>query len=136
MVFESIVGVGLDTASLLMRVALGAIFVIHGYPKLKSGGKDAGQWLKGMGIPPGFGLFAGVVEFFGGIALITGLFTSVVAGLFTLWMLALIWLSVVKVHKKFVGGYEFDVLLLLFSLALAIVGVGAFSLDHLLRFVV
>jgi putative oxidoreductase len=87
-----------------------------------------------MGLPSGFGLFAGVVEFFGGIALLLGLLTPVVAVLFAAWIVALIWLNVVKVRKKFVGGYEFDVLLLIFVLALIAVGGGFYSLDHILGF--
>jgi putative oxidoreductase len=132
MAFEWTPGAGLEAASLLIRLSLGAVFVIHGYPKLKGGGKTTGQWLQSIGIPYGFGLFAGIVEFFGGIALIAGLLTSVVAGLFALWMLALIWLSVAKIHKKFVGGYELDVLLFLFALGLTMLGAGTFSLNHLL----
>jgi putative oxidoreductase len=122
----------LNTLSLLVRLTLGGIFVIHGYPKLRTGGKPAGEWLKSMGVPPGFGLFAGVVEFFGGIALILGILTSIVAGLFVLWMASLIWLSVTKIHKKFVGGYELDFLLLVFSLVLAAIGGGAFTAIRLL----
>jgi putative oxidoreductase len=124
----------LDAVSLLLRFTLGAVFAIHGYPKLKNGGKQAGEWLKSMGIPSGFGLFAGIVEFFGGIALILGLLTTLVAVLFAIWMAALIWLSVFKIHKKFMGGYELDVLLLIFSIVLAAIGGGAFTaLPVLLR---
>jgi putative oxidoreductase len=125
----------LDAVSLLLRLTLGAVFVIHGYPKLKNGGKQAAEWLKSMGVPAGFGLFAGIVEFFGGIALILGILTSIIAGLFVLWMGALVWLSVAKIHKKFMGGYELDVLLLVFSLALAVlaaINVGALTAIHLL----
>lgn len=133
MMFESIFQlVNLNTTSLLLRLGLGSIFMIHGYPKLKNGGKGAGQWLHGMGIPYGFGLFAGVVEFFGGLALLIGLLTPIVAVLFALWMLSTTWLSVAKMKKKFVGGYELDVLLLILALALAVTGGGIFSLDHLL----
>jgi putative oxidoreductase len=122
----------LDAVSLLLRLALGGVFVVHGYPKLKNGGKQAGEWLKSMGVPSGFGLFAGIVEFFGGITLILGVFTSIIAGLFVLWMAALVWLSIAKIHKKFVGGYEIDALLLVFSLVLAAIGGGAFTATRLL----
>ncbi|MGA2461991.1 MAG: DoxX family protein [Candidatus Bathyarchaeia archaeon] len=130
-----IFGSSLDAVSLLLRLTLGALFMLHGYPKLKNGGKQAGEWLKTMGIPSGFGLFAGIVEFFGGIALILGILTSIIAGLFVLWMAALIWLSTAKIHKKFMGGYELDLLLLVFSLALAVlaaIGGGPFTAIHLL----
>jgi len=130
--FNSLSTLGLDAASLILRLGLGAIFMIHGYPKLKDAGKGAGQWLRGMGIPYGFGLFAGVVEFFGGIALLLGLLTPVVAALFAVWMIALIWFNAFKVKRKLVGGYELDVVLLISVLALAAIGGGVLSLDHLL----
>jgi putative oxidoreductase len=86
-----------------------------------------------MGLPGGFVLFGGGVEFFGGIAILLGIFTSVIALLFALWMVSTTWLSVVKMKKKFVGGYELDIILLLASLALAAMGSGIFSIDHLIR---
>ncbi len=132
MAFELLSGVDLNAASLLLRLGLGAVFVIHGYPKLKDGGKGTGQWLQSMGFPYGLGLFAGVIEFFGGIVVLLGLLTPIVAALFALWMVALIWVSVSKIKKKFVGGYELDVLLLILALSLVMIGGGVFSLDHLL----
>jgi putative oxidoreductase len=102
-----------------------------GFMKLKKG-KHAGNWLKNYGIPTGFGLFAGVVEFLGGIALVLGLLTPIVASLFVIWMLALTWLSVAKLKKKFIGGYALDILLLIAVLAIAVIGGGSFSLDYLL----
>jgi putative oxidoreductase len=104
--------------------------MVHGFAKLKAG-RHAGDWLKNYGVPTGFGLFAGVVESLGGIALVLGFLTPVVAPLFAIWMVALIWLSVAKL-KKLLGGYEFDILLLVAALAIAVIGAGAFSLDYLL----
>jgi uncharacterized membrane protein YphA (DoxX/SURF4 family) len=89
--------------------------------------------MKSMGLPGGFILFGGIVEFFGGIAILLGVFTSIIALLFALWMLSTTWLAARKMKKKFVGGYELDIILLLASLALAAIGSGIFSVDHLLR---
>jgi len=127
-----IFGLHLSTASLLLRLAVGILFVIHGYPKLTTQRKGAGEWLKSMGLPSGFAAFAGVVEFFGGIALLLGILTQIIAALSALWMLSTTWLAVAKMKKKFVGGYELDIILLLASLALAALGGGRFSLDYLL----
>jgi len=74
----------------------------------------------------------GVVEFFGGLALILGLFTPIVAVLSALWMLSTTWFSISKLKKKYVGGYEIDVTLFLAALALALLGSGIYSIDHLL----
>lgn len=126
-------GVHLSIAALLLRLVIGGVFIIHGYPKfIAAQRKQGGEWMKGMGLPSGFILFGGIVEFFGGIALVLGILTQVIAMLFAFWMLSTTWLSKVKMKKKFVGGYEVDVILLVASLALAAIGAGAFSVDHLL----
>ena len=105
--------------------------MIHGYPKLKQNEQGKG-WMKSMGMPTALIPFAGVVEFFGGLSLILGILTPVIAFLSALWMLSTTWLSVTKIKKKYAGGYELDITLFLASLALALLGSGAFSLDHFL----
>jgi putative oxidoreductase len=131
---EPFFGVQVGFAALVLRFAIGGLFIIHGYPKLGAKQRKQGaEWMKSMGLPGGFILFGGVVEFFGGIALLLGVFTSIVALLFALWMLSTTWLAAGKMKKKFVGGYELDITLLLASLALAAIGGGVFSIDHLLQ---
>ncbi len=126
-------GVHLSVAALLLRLIIGAVFIMHGYPKFSTAQRKQGwEWLKSMGLPGGLILFAAVAEFFGGLALLLGILTQIIAVLFALFMLSTTWLSKVKMKKKFVGGYEVDVILLVASLALAALGAGAFSIDHLL----
>jgi putative oxidoreductase len=133
-VVEPLFGVHLSVAALVLRVAIGGLFIVHGYPKLGAQQRKQGaEWMKSMGLPGGFILFGGVVEFFGGIAILLGVFTSIIASLFALWMFSTTWLAAGKMKKKFVGGYELDIILLLASLALAAIGSGIFSIDHLLR---
>ena len=132
MILQTLFGVHASLASLLLRLAIGVSFIIHGYPKLSANRKGVGDWLKTVGIPSGFALFAGIVEFFGGIVLLAGLLTPIVAVLAALWMVATTWLSVAKIKKKFAGGWEIDFLLLVLSLTLAALGGGVFSVDHLL----
>jgi uncharacterized membrane protein YphA (DoxX/SURF4 family) len=47
-------------------------------------------------------------------------------------MLSTTWLSVTKIKKKYAGGLEIDITLLLASLALTFLGGGTFSIDHLI----
>ncbi len=131
---EPFFGVHVSVAALVLRIAIGGLFIVHGYPKLGAQQRKQGaEWMKSMGLPGGFILFGGIVEFFGGIAILLGVFTSIIASLFALWMLSTTWLAAGKMKKKFVGGYELDIILLLASLALAAIGGGIFSIDHLLR---
>ena len=131
---EPLFGVQVSVAAIILRLAIGGLFIIHGYPKLGAQQRKQGaEWMKSMGLPGGFILLGGVVEFFGGIAILLGVFTSIIALLFAVWMLSTTWLAAGKMKKKFVGGYELDIILLLASLALAAIGGGIFSIDHLLQ---
>jgi len=123
----------IDLSSLILRLAVGTLFIVHGYPKLTVAQRtQGGAWMKSMGMPAAMVPFGGVVEFFGGLALILGILTPIVAVLSALWMLSTTWFSMSKLKKKYVGGYEIDITLLLAALALALLGSGIYSIDHLL----
>jgi uncharacterized membrane protein YphA (DoxX/SURF4 family) len=129
----TLLGIHVSIAALLLRLVIGVVFIIHGYPKFSAEQrKQGGEWMKSLGLSSGFILLGAVVEFFGGIAILLGILTQIIAPLFALWMLATTWLAKVKMKKKFVGGYELDIILLVASLALAAIGAGAFSIDRLL----
>lgn len=114
---------------LLLRMALGLIFFSHGYPKLAHAGGGMQAFFVQHGLPGYFVHIAGVVEVFGGILLVLGLFTRVGALLLAIEMGVAIW----KVHSG--GGYlavhdyEFPLALGTACFALATVGAGKFSLD-------
>jgi putative oxidoreductase len=115
---------------LVLRVSLGIIFFSHGYPKLAHSGAGMQGFFVQHGLPGYFVYVSGVLEVFGGILLVLGLFTRGAALLLAIEMGVAIW----KVHS--VGGiyavhnYEFPLAVLAGSLALATVGAGLVSLDH------
>ena len=117
-------------APLILRVILGLVFVVHGYPKLFGGkfGETAG-FFESVGIRPAkfWAFIVGVVEFFGGIALILGFATQLVALLLAINMLVAIWK--VKFRGGFANGYEFDLVLLIIALSLMLTGAGAYAID-------
>ncbi len=130
---ESLFNVNTNLASLILRLAVGSLFMVHGYPKLGKQQRQQGVgWMTSMGMPGGMMAFAGVVEFFGGLALILGILTPIIAVLAALWMLSTTWFARSKLKKKYMGGWELDVTLLLAALAIAALGSGVFSIDHLL----
>jgi putative oxidoreductase len=117
---------------LVLRVALGVVLIAHGWPKLRNL-KQTAQSFDAMGFKPGrlFGTLAALLEVFGGIALIIGLFTTWFAALFMLqFIVILFW----KWFKKMplVGGWELDLLIFAGVFALFALGGGAFSLDRIL----
>ncbi len=120
-----------DAAALVGRIALGALFLAHGWPKIKDMRKPI-AFVKGTGWPGGalFAILFTLLEFFGGIALILGLLTQFVAILFVLEMTATTIFSKTKLKKKFILGYELDLAYAAFALVLALLGPGGWSLDR------
>jgi putative oxidoreductase len=124
----------IDLASLLLRLFLGAIMMVHGFPKLfrAEGRAQTMGFMKGVGVPPALALAAGVLEFFGGLALVLGFLAQVAALLILLEMAGTTLLSWRKLGKKLVLGYELDLAYLFMALALVLVGPGIYSLDRAL----
>ena len=116
----------------VLRVSVATLFIRHGWQKLFVFGFAGvtGAFTQ-MGVPmPGItGPFIALLEFFGGIALVLGLFTRLVALGFVCDMLGAILL--VKMGKGF-STYELEFLLLGASAAIAVAGAGAFSVDSTL----
>ena len=116
----------------VLRIAVGTIFIRHGAQKLFSFGFAGvtGAFTQ-MGIPlPGImGPFVALFEFFGGIALVMGLLTRLVALGFAIDMLTAILLVLLK---NGFSHFELEFLLAGSSLALSLTGAGGFSVDALL----
>jgi len=117
---------------LVLRIALGIIFLSHGYPKLAHlrGGTQMQGFFVEHGLPGYFAYLAGVIETFGGGLLLLGLFTRAAALLLGIEMCVAIW----KVHSGHgylaVHDYEFPLTLATACFALATVGAGLISLDQ------
>lgn len=126
-----------DIVLLLARVALGVIFIAHGWQKLRTNTVEGtAQFFDqaGVPLPTVSAWFATLVELVGGAMLIVGLAVPVVGLLLAIDMLGA-YLFVHAGNGIFVtpdGGYEFVLALGALSLVLAAVGPGKLSLDHLL----
>ena len=118
-------------AILFLRVVLGIVLVVHGWPKIKNLQQNAKNF-ESMGFKPGklFGTISAVLEFFGGIALILGLGVTYISGLFILEFLVILGWKFVK-RMPLVGGYELDLVILAGMFVLFSLGAGAYSLDRL-----
>lgn len=115
-------------AAVLLRIALGAVFIVHGWDKLADIAGTAGFFGK-VGIPAA-GFFAWVVamvEFFGGLAVLVGFGTRIASALISCVMVVAI--ITVKFSQGFSGGWEFDFTLLMVALSLVILGSGPLSIS-------
>ena len=119
---------------LALRIALGIIFLFHGYPKVAHlrGGAEMQGFFVQHGLPGYFLYVAGVIETFGGGLLLLGLFTRWAALLLAGEMAVAIW-KVHSVHGYFaVNEYQFPLTLATACFALATIGAGALSVDGFL----
>jgi putative oxidoreductase len=121
----------LQPVSLLaLRVTLGLIFLFHGYPKLTHTHGNLQSVFVEHGLPGYFVYVSGILETFGAVLLLLGLFTRAAASLLAIEMCVAIW----KVHSLHgiygVREYEFPLALAGACFVLATVGAGLVSLDH------
>jgi len=118
----------------VLRVVIGVVFLMHGGQKFFMGFHNVGGFLGSVGIPvPQIAaIVLTLLEFFGGIALVFGLFTRWIALLLAIDMAV----AIVTVHMKngfFVPrGFEFPLTLLAANLCLTLSGAGAASVDRVI----
>jgi len=117
---------------LVLRLALGLVFISYGYPKLISDPRHYAEMFTQMGFANGTSYGIGALELFGGGLLVLGFFTRPIALLLAIEMGVAIW----KVHmgKGFLAVHEYEFALVVgaAALALATCGPGGVSLDEIL----
>ena len=122
-----------DAGILLLRIALGIVFVFHGGMKFSSMEATIG-FFASLGFAPFFAYLVATLEVVGGIVFLAGIFVRYVG----LVLAVIVTVAIFKV--RFVngfsaanGGYEYEFVLLLGSLAMATFGAGAYSLAKFLK---
>jgi putative oxidoreductase len=105
-------------ALLVLRLVLGSIMIAHGYSKVWGGFHHHMDMVGSLGIPRWMAYLSAGTEFFGGIAIVLGLFTRFFSFAFLIEMCVAIW----KVHFKHgltgQGGYEFPLALVAIAFTL------------------
>ena len=127
-----ILGIFDDWALLILRLAVGAIFIAHGAAKLKNLSGTAG-WFDSIGFKPGrfWGTLVAFVESLGGLAVLIGFFTQIAAP-FLGFVMVVAGSWKIKTKQKLVGGYELDLILLAAAITLTVLGGGSLGLDSYL----
>ncbi len=121
---------GVDLSLLLVRAALGVVFVSYGYTKWTSGMDRFVALLLATGfpLPEVLARVVAAIELGGGVMLLLGVWTRLVAAVLAFEMVVAI--ARVLWPRGFVGGFAFEVVLLLCALALVAGGGGRWSIGR------
>ena len=111
-----------------MRIALGAVMIAHGYPKV-TGIHGVEKFFSSIGLPWWSAYLSAGAEFFGGILIIIGLLTRPAALALLIDMIV----AIAKVHWRNgltgQGNYQLPMALAALSVALIFYGAGPIALD-------
>lgn len=125
-----------DIGLLITRALLGVVLIAHGWEKLVTNGvSGTGEFFDSVGVPAAqaAAAFAGVVELAGGILLILGLLTPVVAVLVVVVMFgAYLWVHQGAGIYAADSGWELVAVIGLAVVVYGLVGPGRYSLDALI----
>jgi putative oxidoreductase len=127
----------IDLALVLLRVAVGAVMIAHGYNHIWGPGTITGtaQWFESIGMRPSLvqAWLASVTELGAGVLLIAGLATPLAAA-GVIGVMAVAWIVAHRGNGFFIfkpgQGWEYVMVLLVVSAAIAALGPGAWSLDN------
>ncbi|MGJ9458330.1 DoxX family protein [Oceanobacillus sp. CF4.6] len=121
-----------EVGTVILRIVLGLTFFIHGLDKFQGGISNTVGYFDSLGIPGFLAYVVALIELIGGIAMILGIGTKVVALLFAVVMVGAIFTA--KLPGGFLGngqgaGYELDLALLAISIYLILADRNPLSLD-------
>ena len=114
-------------APMPLRIVAGIGFMMHGLPKLFDIPGTQTSFIN-MGVTTDLAIIIGLLEFIGGLVILLGLLTRIAAGLLSIEMIGAI--LHVKLSKGFIGGYEFELLLISICFTLVILGPGKISIEN------
>lgn len=124
--------------ALVLRVWVGANLVIHSRPKMGKGAEGAAGFAKTLGAPAGSARAVTYLELIGGGFLIIGLIVPIVSLLFIIQFAAISIAKKMKMRADYISpgkpSYEIDILYLILSIAIFVLGSGVLSIDGLIGF--
>ncbi|MGH7703465.1 MAG: DoxX family protein [Gemmatimonadales bacterium] len=112
---------------LLIRLAMAAVFLHHGIPKLLHFGDTVGFFTSvGLPVPVVTAAVVAAVEVGGALSMLLGIGTEITGILLAIDMTGAI---VVVLWSEGFGGFELEFSLLLMALAVALAGPGGYALE-------
>lgn len=126
-----------NLALLLLRLALGGVFLAHGVNHVFGGGRIAGtaRWFESLGMRPGLlhAWLASLTEIGAGALLVVGFLTPLAAA-GVVGVMGVAWITNHLRNGFFIfrpgEGWEYVMVLTIHGLVVAVLGAGAWSLDH------
>ena len=122
-----------DVGVLILRLALGIVLIPHGVYKFQKKQFFDKKWREEYGLPVGSVLLTGIVQVAGGLAIILGVYSSLVALIQVLVMVVATWVSIWKHREPFLStpegkGWDVNFLLIGALITLIFLGSGEWSL--------
>jgi putative oxidoreductase len=119
----------------MIRITVGAILLVHGWGKIKTGVTGIAAYLGRTGIEPSAPLayMVYINETIGAVCIILGLFTRFFAASIAIELAVALW--IVHYAKGFgasAGGYEYVLMWGIIMFAIALRGGGPYSLDRVI----
>ncbi|MBL8708910.1 MAG: DoxX family protein [Rhodospirillaceae bacterium] len=122
-----------DLAALLLRVSLGIMFIAHGFilKYLTFTLAGTAQFFESIGLPGFLAYLTFAAETLGGIALVLGFRTRLVAIALLPILVGASWVHLGNgwVFSAANGGWEYPLFLIVVSIASALLGNGAYAID-------
>lgn len=119
-----------DLSLLLIRVGLALVFLAHGWAKV-SDMHSTIVFFSAVGLPAFWAYVVTAVEIVGGLCMLVGFGTGWAGVALAATMVGSI--TLVKISKGFMGGYEFDLMLFLSAIAISLSGAGEYTIKYLFK---
>jgi putative oxidoreductase len=120
-------------ALFVMRLALGAVMLVHGYHKVFGGLHQHVEFVSSLGLAGWLAYLSAAAEFLGGLLVLAGFFTRFAALAICVDLAVAIWK--VHLHNGLTGngGTELPLALAALAFGLVFFGAGPIAIDHVLR---
>jgi putative oxidoreductase len=124
-----------DIGILLIRIAIGVVFIAHGYQKLQNMTGVIG-FFSSLGLSALVAYIVMIIEILGGIMVLLGIFVRPAAALISMVMVGALFTA--KMGSSLLAsqgkpGFELELTLLLCALSIVFLGAGKFSLLRIFR---
>ncbi len=114
-----------DAGLLMIRLGLGIVFIAHGWSKWQSL-VETNLFFSNLALPVWTVYLVIFFELIGGLAVVFGWLARFFS--FGLVIIMIVAIAKVKLTSGFIGGYEFDFVLMLMALSIVLAGSGRYKM--------